>query len=292
MLRGWRSFEKHLIPQGMEGKVNKWILVGGGVVLILVIPWLVFAKGKAPRKVKVKNATNVEAQQLYTQAAQFRRENNPLKAREAYQTIMKTYPEFENVSSVQKELEELNMNLLFSNKEIPGKTVVHEVTQGDTLGKIAKRYGSTVDLIKRSNNIKGDVIRLGQKLRVWQGHFNIYVDKSQNKLYLKDGNDLMKVYTVSTGANNSTPVGNFKIISKLVDPVWFNRGIVVPPESPENVLGTRWLGFDIPGYGIHGTVEPEAIGQQVTAGCVRMRNEEVEELYSIVPVGTEVQVVD
>jgi len=67
---------------------------------------------------------------------------------------------------------------------------------------------------------------------------------------------------------------------------------VVPPESPQNVLGTRWLGFDLQGYGIHGTVEPETIGQQVTAGCVRMVNEQVEELYTIVPIGTKVKIVD
>ena len=111
-------------------------------------------------------------------------------------------------------------------------------------------------------------------------------------LLLKEGDDVIKVYRVSTGSNSSTPVGEYKITSKLVDPVWFNKGVVLPPESPQNVLGTRWLGFDLPGYGIHGTIEPEAIGQQVTAGCVRMRNEEVEELYSIVPLGTEVTIVN
>ena len=58
------------------------------------------------------------------------------------------------------------------------------------------------------------------------------------------------------------------------------------------VLGTRWMGFDITGYGIHGTTEPDKIGQQVTAGCVRMRNEEVEELYTLIPVGTEVTIQD
>ncbi len=118
------------------------------------------------------------------------------------------------------------------------------------------------------------------------------MDKSQNILILKDNNEVVRVYSVSTGANNSTPVGKFKITSKLVDPVWFNRGAVVPPESPENVLGSRWLGFDLPGYGIHGTVEPETIGKQVTAGCVRMRNEDVEELYSLVTIGSEVEIVD
>ena len=61
---------------------------------------------------------------------------------------------------------------------------------------------------------------------------------------------------------------------------------------PENVLGTRWMGFDKEGYGIHGTVAPDKIGQQVTAGCIRMRNEEVEELYKILPRGAEVTIVD
>ena len=49
---------------------------------------------------------------------------------------------------------------------------------------------------------------------------------------------------------------------------------------------------DFPGYGIHGTVEPESIGKQVTAGCVRMRNEEVEQLYMLIPTGTQVKIVD
>ena len=66
----------------------------------------------------------------------------------------------------------------------------------------------------------------------------------------------------------------------------------MPPDSPENILGTRWLGFDKKGYGIHGSVDPSAIGQYVTAGCVRMTNADVEELYAILPVGAEVTIVD
>ncbi len=185
-----------------------------------------------------------------------------------------------------------NLQLLFSRTEVPGKTVIHEVAPGDSLAKIAKKYNTTVDFIRRSNNLSGDMVRLGDKLRIWTAKFNVFVDKSQNILIFKDGNEVVKVYSVSTGANNSTPVGTFKITTKLENPVWFNKGIVVPPESPQNVLGTRWMGFDIPGYGIHGTVEPNNIGKQVTAGCVRMINEQVEELYSILPVGTEVVIVD
>ena len=210
---------------------------------------------------------------------------------ELCQKILTDYSDYENMEAVQNELNSLNMQIIFSNTMTP-HTVMHEVGVGDSLGKIANKYGTTMDLIKKSNNLSSDVIRVGQKLRVWTSPFNIFVDKSQNVLFLKDGDEVVKIYRVSTGKNNSTPVGKFKITSKLVDPVWFNKGIVVPPESPQNVLGTRWMGFDIPGYGIHGTVEPDAIGQQVTAGCVRMRNQEVEELYTIIPVGTQVVIVD
>ena len=52
------------------------------------------------------------------------------------------------------------------------------------------------------------------------------------------------------------------------------------------------MGIEEEGYGIHGSVDPDAIGSQVTAGCVRMLKQDVEELYAIVPVGTEVTIVD
>jgi len=233
----------------------------------------------------------VMAEQLYSKANDLRKEGEHLKARETYQSILANYSDFENIERVQTDLEDLNMDVIFSNAQT-ANTVIHEVISGDTLGEIAKKHGTTIDLIKRNNRLKNDVIRVGQKLRVWTGKFNIYVDKSQNILMLKMGDEVLKVYDVSTGEGSSTPVGTFKITTRLTDPVWFNRGVVVPPESPENVLGSRWLGFDTPGYGIHGTVEPETIGQQVTAGCVRMRNSEVEELYSIIPMGTQVVIVD
>jgi lipoprotein-anchoring transpeptidase ErfK/SrfK len=74
--------------------------------------------------------------------------------------------------------------------------------------------------------------------------------------------------------------------------VWYKQGAVVPPDSPENVLGTRWLGFDKPGYGIHGTVDAAPIAKQQSAGCVRMVNSDVEELFTVVPIGTEVTIVN
>ncbi|MCM8781769.1 MAG: L,D-transpeptidase family protein [Candidatus Omnitrophica bacterium] len=160
------------------------------------------------------------------------------------------------------------------------------------MGKIAKRFGTTVELIIKANNLKSDLIKPGMKLKISTAKFSILVDKSQNTLTLKSNDEVFKIYPVSTGVDNSTPIGQFKIINKIIDPVWYKAGAVVLPGSPKNILGSRWLGLSLQGYGIHGTTEPESIGKQVTAGCVRMLNKDVEELYIIVPIGADVTIVD
>ncbi|MBF0531610.1 MAG: L,D-transpeptidase family protein [Candidatus Omnitrophica bacterium] len=248
-------------------------------------------KPKPPADTPTVLASDQTAQRLYEQAKQLRQENNIEGAKKIYQDILEKSPDYAQAETVQRDLEEVNMAAILQNRPSP-YAAMHDVQPGDTLGALAKKYGTTVDLIKKMNNLSGNVIRVGQKLRVWTGAFHIFVDKSQNILRLLVGDEVFKTYRVSTGANNSTPVGEFTIINKLENPVWFNKGIVVPPESPANVLGARWLGFNIDGYGIHGTVEPDKIGQQVTAGCVRMRNEDVTELYTLIPTGTKVKIQD
>ncbi len=288
---------------------NRTFLVGG-VILLGFIIWVSLPKnskdfvsknsGKMVESVvegepgshQTKGQPKDEnVQQLYENALVLRKDRNFSQAKEIFQKILSEHPDFEQVEKIVRELESLNMEVIFSNTN-SDQSVLHEVVLGDTLGKLAKKYHTTIDLIKIKNKLKSNVIRIGQKLRVWNTDFNIYVDKSQNILLLKEGDEVVKVYDVSTGEDSSTPVGSFIITTRLTDPVWFNRGVMVPPESPQNVLGSRWLGFNAPGYGIHGTVEPETIGQPVTAGCVRMRNNEVEELYNMIPNGTKVVIVD
>ena len=171
-------------------------------------------------------------------------------------------------------------------------SVIHEVKAGDNLTKLARQYKTTAELIKKINALPNDRLRLGMKLKIATLPFSLVIDKSQNTLILKGVEEVLKTYPCSTGLHNSTPVGIFKIKDKLMNPTWYKAGAVVPFGSPQNVLGTRWLGITKAGYGIHGTTEPEKIGQQVTSGCVRMRNEDVEELYAFVPTGTEVTIVD
>ena len=221
-----------------------------------------------------------------------REQGKLLEAKASYQKILESLPDSDSASLAQERLGQINLDILFSPVVTPSdKTYV--IQPGDSLAKIAARTGTTVDLLSKANHLTSSLILPGKKLKIPGGKFSIVVDKSQNTLTLKSGEGVLKVYKVATGdPKNPTPVGTFRITNKLVDPVWYTVGAVVAPDSPQNVLGSRWMGISTPGYGVHGTRDDSSIGKSVTAGCVRMHNLDVEELYSIVPIGTEVTIID
>ena len=270
--------------------MNQKILIGILASIVLFSGAIVvFRHHSASAASKDSEETSVPVNQLLAQAAKDETNGDKLKAKEVYDQIISTYPDYEKIQEVQDKLGSLNIDLIFSPTPMP-QTISYEIIPGDSLGKLARVYHTTPQLIKRANGLKSDVIRTGEKLRIWTSPFNVLVNKSQNVLFLKSGEAVLKIYHVSTGRDNITPVGTFKIASKIEKPVWFrNGGAPIPSESPENELGSRWMGFDTdPHYGIHGTLHPESIGQQVTAGCVRLVNHDVEELFDILPIGTEV----
>jgi len=181
----------------------------------------------------------------------------------------------------------------FFSPEPDAHSVIYEVKRGDNLTSISKKYHVTADAIRRTNHLETDKLALGARLKISTYKLSVVVDKSQNTLILKGDEEVLKTYTVATGANNSTPVGVFKITDKLIHPTWYRPdGKVIPYGDPANLLGTRWMGISKPGYGIHGTFESQKLGRQITDGCVRMKNEEVEELYGLLTPGTEVTLVD
>jgi lipoprotein-anchoring transpeptidase ErfK/SrfK len=270
--------------------VNKRLmLVIAAILVLFVLIFLIVRKINIPLHVKDGKITSASG--LFAQAEDSLKKGDLQSAKSFYQQLVSEFPNSNNIMNWQKKLEDVNIKLLFSPVLTP-KSVLYEIKPGDTLIKIAREFKTTPELIAKSNNLKDNRILPGRKIKVWTASFSVLVYKSQNILMLKSGEEIIKTYVVSTGLNNGTPVGNLKIVNKLINPTWFKAGAVVDSSSPDNVLGTRWLGFDLPGYGIHGTIDPGNLGKQVTQGCVRMANSEVEELYTIVPVGTEVTIVN
>jgi hypothetical protein len=171
--------------------------------------------------------------------------------------------------------------------------VEYTVQAGDSLAKLAKDFGTTIELIQRSNNVTGSMIRIGDRLRIFQGMFHVEIDKSDNILDLYLNGRFFKRYRVGTGEYNRTPVGDFVITDRIFQPTWWRPdGRAIPYGDPENELGTHWLSLNIRGYGLHGTWQPETIGRQASAGCIRLTNDNIEELYTFLPIGTSVTIVD
>lgn len=230
---------------------------------------------------------------LLHQADQLAHQGRYQEAQKKYEKALEEIRDYtKKHSQIRASYEQANIRWLFSKSLMPGSKI-YKVKAGEALFDIAKKYGTNVELLRRSNHLKRDQIHEGMKLKVVTARFSIRVDKSKNILELQMDKKALKHYRVATGRSNTTPVGDFKIINRIQDPAWYKKvGVVIPPGTAENHLGTRWLGFDQPGYGIHGTVEPQSIGKQASSGCVRMLNQDVEELYDIVPLGTEIVIQD
>jgi len=236
-------------------------------------------------------ATTWTAEALWLNGELLERDGELLRAREAYQRIVTDFPHRPFAPQAQTAVERVNV-AVFCSPTITEEDQSYFVQPGDSLGAIARRFGTTVELLKCANHLTSNLIRPQQQLKVVGGRFSILVDKSENTLVLKQNEAVIKQYVVATGDRNSTPVGTFTIVNRLVDPPWYTAKGLIPAGSPENILGSRWLGLDKPGYGIHGTTDPMSLGKQSTAGCVRMLNADVEELFVIVPAGTPVTIND
>ncbi|MEM9003151.1 MAG: L,D-transpeptidase [Cyanobacteria bacterium P01_F01_bin.86] len=115
------------------------------------------------------------------------------------------------------------------------------------------------------------------------------------KLELYEADKVVKSYDIAVGQDDwETPIGHFAVLDMQRDPLWQHPITGEAVESgPENPLGSRWIGFAFDsGYhiGIHGTNQEELVGQAVSHGCVRMRDEEIQELFKALAIGTPITV--
>jgi lipoprotein-anchoring transpeptidase ErfK/SrfK len=118
----------------------------------------------------------------------------------------------------------------------------------------------------------------------------ILVSLPERKLAVVEDGKVVKIYSVAVGKRSTpSPVGEFQVINRVAGPSYYKPGLVVPA-GPENPLGTHWIGIDSKMIGIHGTNRPRSIGRRASHGCIRMKNEDVAELFARVRVGDDVEI--
>ncbi|MBO0905621.1 L,D-transpeptidase [Jiella sonneratiae] len=128
---------------------------------------------------------------------------------------------------------------------------------------------------------------------------SIVIRTSERKLYLLTGNGRALRYDIAVGKPSEQWFGRSWVSMKRPRPTWIptpdmraNKPSL--PESvgpgPHNPLGERAMNLGWTSYRIHGTNSPRSIGSAASAGCFRMRNADVKDLYDRVHVGAQVYV--
>ena len=128
----------------------------------------------------------------------------------------------------------------------------------------------------------------------------VIIDTPQRFLFLVQGGGKAIRYGIGVGKPGFTWAGVKQISRKSEWPDWrppaemLKRRPDLPPfmaGGPNNPLGARAMYLGSTLYRIHGSNEPWTIGHAVSSGCIRMRNEDVTDLYERVKVGTKVVVI-
>jgi L,D-transpeptidase ErfK/SrfK len=196
---------------------------------------------------------------------------------------------------------------------ITGGITMHIVAPGETLTSIAARFGVDPSTIVSDNRlVTGQPLEPGRTLRIDNRHIlpptivagEIVVNVPQRMLFYREEEHIL-AYPVAVGRPTwQTPQGAFAVTWKDEDPAWHvpasiraesaRKGqqlpLVVPP-GPRNPLGRFWIGLSLSGIGLHGTPVPSSIYRTATHGCIRLQEDNVEELFNRVDVGTRGRIV-
>jgi lipoprotein-anchoring transpeptidase ErfK/SrfK len=172
----------------------------------------------------------------------------------------------------------------------------------------ADRFGSPFGLVQPEaqppayDNQTGDDLPAALRRQVVSYPTNeapgtIVIDTAHTSLYLTLGDGKAMRYGIGVGRDGFTWSGVERISRKAEWPDWIPPAEMVARQpylprwvggGPGNPLGARALYLGNSQYRIHGTNDPTSIGKRVSSGCIRLRNEDVVDLYSRVGVGTKV----
>ena len=268
------------------------VLIFGGAALfsykIFIRPELVM---RAERTAK---ATPVPTPDIslpeFKAAEKLKNEGKLLEARSALTSFIQRYPGGLHVGEAQDLLGDVNVRILLSDYPAPEKEE-YTVRSGDVLARIASKYKSTPELIMRTNNLSGTMLRIGQKLLISNPEFSILIQRDTKFLYLLNRDQFFKRYRILHEKLPGKPAP--KITTKIAQVMAWKNGKRVGLTSPEFLNSTRWIRLASPGYVIYS--EPDDAHQILDVPPPEegfgMAASEVEELSSLVNAKTAVTIV-
>ena len=227
------------------------------------------------------------AQPILTRVDELLANGGPQEIIAAHKELSKLYwdhPEWRD--ALQTRIDRTSQTIYFQPQ--PHFMKAYEVQTGDNLGEIAKLYSVPWSYLADLNQTDPRRIRPGQRLKVIKGPFGAVVDLNRSELTIEHHGFVVKRYRVGIGKDHSTPVGEFTVQNKLENPTYYGpNGLVIDQNDPKNPLGEYWIDLG-DSYGIHGTIDPNSIGHAESAGCVRLGDESIREVFAFLSVGSKV----
>ncbi|HSW44602.1 MAG TPA: L,D-transpeptidase family protein [Phycisphaerae bacterium] len=244
------------------------------------------------------NANPHAAARLLQEGLDLWKKNQLLEARDKLNTALHSGLTVAEARIAREALADLADRTIFNGSVVEGDPLAkwHYVTSGDKLNRIARSAQISEDLLARINGMRNkDFLREGRSIKVLQGPFHASICKRDHEMHLYLRHVYVWTARVALGENGKTPTGVWKIANRLENPPWIDPrdGKVYHPDDPANPLGEFWIGMEgidglavgRSGFGIHGTIEPETIGQDVSLGCVRLAPEDIALVYRLLEPG-------
>jgi len=174
------------------------------------------------------------------------------------------------------------------------------VEQTRAVPMIAQALSADAAISSGSRTIELPIKSIKPKIHEKSFKAAIIVSLSRCRIYLYKGDKLVKSYRCAPGRPAfPTPTGDFRVVRKLANAPWINPGSAwaasMPrsiPAGPNNPMGVRKIGINVPGVFMHGIPPSEfgSIGTHASHGCMRMMPSDVLDLYGRVKVGTPVYI--
>ena len=168
-----------------------------------------------------------------------------LAARTALTAFIQKYPSGTHVGEAQDLLGEVNTTILLSDYPSPEKEE-YIVRSGDVLQRIAAKLKSTPELIMRTNNLSGTMLRIGDKLLISHPEFTILLQREKKLLYLLDHGHFFKRYHILD--EKLPPKAPPKLTTRVAEIMAWKDGNRIGIASKDFLNSTRWIRLAAPGY--------------------------------------------
>ncbi len=223
-------------------------------------------------------------------ARKLKAEGKLTEARDALTAFIQKYPSGLHVGEAQDLLGDVNISILLSDYPSPKKEE-YIVRSGDVLARIAQKMKSTPELIMRTNNLSGTMLRIGQKLRISSPEFSILIQRNTKLLYLLDHQDFFKRYRLLEEKLPGNP--SPKISTRVAEIMAWKNGKRVGIGSPNFLNSTRWIRLGVPGYVVYSLPDDshQILDIPPPEQGLAMSASDVEELSSLVNTRTAVTIV-